>query len=110
MKNLFRNIWEAPGSTISGGIIAAIGALLATDADVPKNLMITLICISAFLSIFSGPNKSGKSSLGRFPCLLLLAGLSCLLSSCGGVSVTGHVPIPERFGGGSIPITIHADK
>jgi len=45
--------------------------------------------------------------------LAFLALLSLALSSCthlSGISGTLNVPLPERLGGGSLPITIHPAK
>lgn len=54
MRNLFRNIWEAPGSTIAGAIAASIGVITASGAEVPGWVVIGLSAVSAFLAVFSG--------------------------------------------------------
>lgn len=57
MKNLFKNIWQAPASTIAGGMVAAIAVITATDIEVPKYVILALSSVSAFLAVFDGPNK-----------------------------------------------------
>lgn len=57
MKNLLRNIWDAPGATIAGGIIAALGVLTVTDVELPEGVTLSLMALAAFLGVFSGPNK-----------------------------------------------------
>lgn len=56
MKNLIKNIWQAPAATIAGGITASIGVVIAADIELSKVAMITMLSLSAFLSVFSGPN------------------------------------------------------
>lgn len=60
MKNLFRNIWEAPASTIAGGLVAAIGVSVASDIELPKMVILALSATSAFLAVFDGPNDAGE--------------------------------------------------
>lgn len=58
MKNLFKNIWDAPASTIAGGLVAAIGVAVAADVELPKVAVVSLSAVSAFLAVFDGPNKT----------------------------------------------------
>ena len=56
MKNLFKNIWNAPASTIAAGICASIAVITANGKSLPEWGMITLLAVAAFLSLFSGKN------------------------------------------------------
>jgi len=56
MKNLFRNIWDAPSSTVAGALVASIGVITASDISVDKGVIVALAAASAFLAIFGGPN------------------------------------------------------
>jgi hypothetical protein len=56
MKNLIKNIWEAPSSTISVALTAAIGVIIAGDIDAPPWVFVALAASAAFLGIFGGPN------------------------------------------------------
>ncbi len=59
MKNLIKNIWNAPASTIAGALVASIGVIVVTDLNVPTWAIIALTATSAFLAVFSGskPNN-----------------------------------------------------
>lgn len=55
----------------------------------------------------------GKIKHNTMKKLLALSILSLGLSSCGalqGVSGTLNLPLPDRFGGGTVPITIYPAK
>jgi hypothetical protein len=56
MKNLLKNIWEAPSSTISVALTASIGVIIAADIQAPPWVFVSLAASSAFLGIFGGPN------------------------------------------------------
>lgn len=60
MKNLFKNIWEAPAATISAALVATLTYAIAADIEWNKWILISLGGTSAFLSTFSGPNKVAK--------------------------------------------------
>lgn len=64
MKALFKNIIDAPAATFGGAITAALGVFIASDLAMPKILLVTLMALSAFLSIFSGPNKPSVNTKG----------------------------------------------
>ena len=57
MKNLFKNIWTAPSSTVAGALVASIGVITASDLTVDKSVIVALAAVSAFLAIFGGPNS-----------------------------------------------------
>ena len=58
MKNLFKNLWEAPSSTLAAGIIAALGIITTqTEMDLPGWAILTASALAAFLAAFDGPNK-----------------------------------------------------
>jgi hypothetical protein len=106
MKNLFKNIWQAPASTIAGGLVAAIGVAAASDAGWSKETIVTLSTISAFLAVFAGPKPTVASKL---PLLLLCGILTIALPSCGtSFSISG--PLPDDLGGGSATIIITPAK
>lgn len=92
MKNLLKNIWDAPSSTIAGGLVAFIGVITATDIEVSKGLIVTLSAVSAFLAVFGGPNKGGPT--GKLPVLAFLFLLSFALSSCSAVQ---RVATPDNI-------------
>jgi phosphate/sulfate permease len=56
MKNLFKNIWEAPASTAAAAITAALGVFIFADIGMPKESLTVLAALSAGLSLFAGPN------------------------------------------------------
>lgn len=58
MKALLKNILDAPGATMAGAIIAALGVFTASDLEMPKVVLVSLMALSAGLAIFSGPNKN----------------------------------------------------
>jgi hypothetical protein len=57
MKNLFKNIWDAPAATAGSAFVAALGVIIVADIAAPKWLTLGLAAASAFLSLFSGPNS-----------------------------------------------------
>lgn len=57
MKNLLKNIWMAPSSTVAGALVASIGVITASDLTVDKSVIVALAAVSAFLAIFGGPNS-----------------------------------------------------
>lgn len=57
MKELFRNIIDAPAATMAGAITAALAVVIGADLGLPTAVVVGLMSVSAFLSIFSGPNK-----------------------------------------------------
>ena len=57
MKNLLKNIWEAPASTLAGGIIGALGVVTVADVEMPAWAKVGLMALAAFLAVFDGPNK-----------------------------------------------------
>lgn len=58
MKNLAKNIWEAPAATSAAALVAAIGVITAADIEASKWLIVVLSSASALLATFSGPNKA----------------------------------------------------
>lgn len=58
MKNLFKNIWEAPASSAASAITAALGVFIASDIGIPKWLLVVMAGVSASLALFSGPNNT----------------------------------------------------
>lgn len=58
MKALFKNIFDAPAATAAGAIVAALAVITGSDVDLPKEVMVGLMALSALLATFSGPNKS----------------------------------------------------
>lgn len=55
MKNLLRNIWEAPASTSAAAIMAGLGVYTVSDLSMPQWLLVTLMAISSALALFAGP-------------------------------------------------------
>lgn len=102
MINLIKNIWTAPASTIAAAIMLAIAVVVGADLDWPKEAIVGLSALSAFLSAFSGPNKPGHQP--RLPLVLFGCVVLCLmLSSCtikvnpDGSREYGFNPPPEIF-------------
>ena len=58
MKNLLKNIWDAPAATFASGLSASIGVIIVADIEVSPWVIISLSATSAFLALFSGPNKA----------------------------------------------------
>jgi hypothetical protein len=58
MKNLFKNIWDAPASTIAGGVVAGIGIVTVSDIELNPYFILCLSAVAAFLAVFDGPNKT----------------------------------------------------
>jgi len=56
MKALIKNIWEAPGATMAGALVAAIGVLTVAEIEVDPWVIVGLAAASAALAVFSGPN------------------------------------------------------
>ena len=56
MKNLIKNIWDAPAATAASAIVSALGVIIVTDVTMPKWLLLALAAASALLAAFSGPN------------------------------------------------------
>lgn len=84
MKNLLRNVWDAPASTLASAIIGGLGAIIASDFEMPKWILLSMVAISAFLAAFDGPNSTKKAAMPKSLSLLLLLGAaSCFLTSCG---------------------------
>lgn len=111
MKNLFKNIWQAPASTVAAALVAAIGVATAADIELSKELIVGLSALSAFLAVFSGPNKPTPGS--KLP-VILLTGLwvgcaVCGLTSCG-ASFSVVTPLPGELGGGTATITVIPEK
>lgn len=57
MKNLIKNLWAAPASTIVAALVAGIGVITASDLEVSKSVIASLSAVAAVLAAFSGPNK-----------------------------------------------------
>jgi len=57
MKNLLKNLWEAPASTLAAGIIASLGIVTTqTELDLPGWVILAASALAAFLAAFDGPN------------------------------------------------------
>ena len=83
MKALFRNIIDAPAATFAGGITLFLGVFIASGMEMPQIVLVILMAFSAFLSIFSGPNKTPNvKPNGRFPVVLLFLTCCFFLPSC----------------------------
>lgn len=57
MKNLLKNIWEAPGASIAGALNAALAVVIASDLGIPIWALVSMSASAAFLGFLSGPNK-----------------------------------------------------
>ena len=57
MYALIKNIWQAPAATAACAICLALTVLTGSEIEMPKELVVGLLALSAFLSGFSGPNK-----------------------------------------------------
>lgn len=98
MKNLIKNIWQAPSSTIAGGLVAAIGIAIASDIEMPKSLIVALSAVSAFLAVFDGPNKGGPPP--RLPMLMAFSLTAFCLPSCTGLTTEQN----DRILDSAIPV------
>lgn len=57
MKNLLRNILDAPAATAASALVSGLAVVIATDMAMPKWVLLSAAILSAVLSAFSGPNK-----------------------------------------------------
>lgn len=57
MANLIANIWKAPGSTVAGGLIAALAFIQAAEVEIPAPWLVGLGAVAAFLGAFTGNGK-----------------------------------------------------
>lgn len=57
MKALLANIWNGKAGTIAAGLTALIGVIVGADLDWPKEVVVGLAGLSAFLGAISGPTK-----------------------------------------------------
>jgi hypothetical protein len=57
MKNLLKNIWNAPASTSAGALMAALTYVLAADVEMPKWALVSIGATSAALAVFSGSSR-----------------------------------------------------
>lgn len=58
MKNLLKNLWEAPAATMAGAINAAIAVVIAAELNVPDAWLIGIAAAGAFFGFISGPNNA----------------------------------------------------
>lgn len=58
MKNLLKNIWESPGSSAAGAVNASLAVIIASDANFPSWVLVSLAAGAAFLGFLSGPNNT----------------------------------------------------
>lgn len=57
MKQLLLNIWHGKAGTIAAALVAAIGVATAADLDWPKEVIVALASLGAFLAAIAGPTK-----------------------------------------------------
>ena len=57
MKNLFKNLWQAPAATAASALVSGLGVVIATDTVLPKWALLSAAVAAAILSAFSGPSK-----------------------------------------------------
>lgn len=62
MKELLKNLWMGPGSTVAGAITAGLTFIMAADVEISKTTFVVVGAVSAFLSFMAGPQKpKGKN-------------------------------------------------
>ena len=99
MKALLKNIIQAPASTFAGAIIAALGVFIASEIPMPMIVMVSLMAVAAFLSIFSGPNKPNSGpKVGNLNITMFFLTLSALALSLPSCSPTSYVADLSTYG------------
>ena len=57
MKALLKNIIDAPAATMAAALVAGLAVITGSDIEIPKEVVVGLMALSAILAGFSGPNK-----------------------------------------------------
>lgn len=57
MKELFANIWNGKAGTVASALCAAVAVIVGSDLDWPKEVVVGLASLAAFLGLFAGPTK-----------------------------------------------------